>query len=118
MPSVFHKSKKGYPEDQVPAQLGLIPEDDVVHNHCPYASKMLHLSLEGHVSTPVGVFLQVLSRDVGSVVMGEDVPILGGVGMEDGSDDDIADELARKARAVKRQKEWQKWSEDVIPALT
>jgi len=118
MPSVFRKSKKGHPEDQVPAQLGLIPVDDVLPDRRPYASKMLRLSLEGRVSTPVGVFSQVLSRNVGSAAVGEDVPIPDG--MEDdvgGSDDDTADELAREVRAVKRQKQWRKWSEDVIPAL-
>ena len=64
MPSVFRKSKKGHPEDQVPAQLGLIPEDDIVHDRCPYASKLLCLSLENRVSTPAGVFSHVLSRDL------------------------------------------------------
>jgi len=121
MPSVFRKSKKGHPEDQVPAQLGLIPEDDIVHDRRPYASKLLRLSLENRVSTPAGVFSHVLSRDVGSAVVGEDVPVPSGVGCVeddmDGSDDDIAEELAREARAVKKQKQWRKWSEDVIPAL-
>ena len=102
MPSVLCKLKKGNPEDQVP-QLGLIPEDDVVHGHCPYDSKSLHLSLEGHVSTPAGLFLQMLSKDMVSAVGGEDVPIPSGLGVEDdmdGSDDEPAEVLAaREARA-------------------
>ncbi|KIM39165.1 hypothetical protein M413DRAFT_75239, partial [Hebeloma cylindrosporum] len=35
----------------------------------------------------------------------------------DGPDDDVVEELAREVRAVKKQKQWRKWSEDVIPAL-
>ena len=120
MPSVFRKLKKGNPEDQVP-QLGLIPEDDVVHGHRPYDSKSLRLSLEGRVSTPAGLFLQMLSKDMVSAVGGEDVPIPSSLGVEDdmdGSGDETAEVLAaREARAVKRQKQWRKWSEDVIPAL-
>ena len=69
MPSVFHKLKTGNPEDQVP-QLGLIPKDDIVHGHCYYDSKSLYLSLDGHVSTPMGLFLQMLSKDMVSAVGG------------------------------------------------
>jgi len=103
---------------------GLIPQAEVIPARRPYASKSLRLSLEGRVSTRGGLFAQVLAREAPTDVRldGISPPIdmvadEGVVDETDRLDDDAADVLAREARAEKKQRQWRKWSEDVIPAL-
>jgi hypothetical protein len=76
--------------------------------------------MEGRVSTSVGLFSQVFpqegnehgaSRAEG--MAGEGVA----VEMEDLEGGTVDDDAAREKRALKRERQWRKWSEDVIPAL-
>jgi len=127
MPSVFRRAKSG-PRLQASTHSGLVAEDEVIPSRRPYGSKDLRLSFEGRVSTSIGMFSQVLAEE-----MPEEMPAAIGIGdvssptvvtADEGaadnmneSDDDLADVLAREKRMAKRQRQWRKWSEDVIPAL-
>lgn len=121
MPSVFRRSNKPKPQVEGPAPFDLIPVDDLVPLRRPYASKNLRLSFEGRVSTPMGLFSQVLPEGVGADIGRDDLsssPIALVAGEDVGDDSDGAAEVqAREARALKRQRQWRKWSEDIIPAL-
>jgi len=125
MPSVFRRSTKNQSRAPAPAQSGLIPVEDLITSRRPYASKGLRLSFEGRVSTAVGLFSQVLPEE-GRAASREDnisslTDAVGGdavadeKGDLDGSTGD--DDEVREARALKRQRQWRKWSEDVIPGL-
>jgi hypothetical protein len=122
MPSVFRRRKSGsHVHGQ--ANSGLIPEDEIIPVRRPYGSKNLRLSFEGRVSTSVGMFTQVLAEEEpsagGNDVSSPTAIVMGKVAEAnvDGSEEDLTDVLAREKRAVKRQQQWRKWSEDVIPAL-
>jgi hypothetical protein len=124
MPSVFRRSNKTNSEDQTAAQFGLVPEDDIISARRPHGSRNLRLSFEGRVSTPVGLFSQILPEHEPTTAEGQDLllsaTVLGGGGAVD--EMEVVEEtpvnlLARAERAVKRQRQWRKWSEDVIPAL-
>jgi len=126
MPSAFRRQKKHPKQVEASTLSGLIPQAEVIPMRRPYASKSLRLSLEGRVSTRRGLFAQVLA---GEPEASTDVrmdgisppPVMvtdeGLVDETDKLDDDAADVLAREARAAKKQWQWRKWSEDVIPAL-
>lgn len=120
MPSVFRRSKKVNPEVLAPVHSGLIPEEEIVLLRRPYGSKNLRLSFEGRVSTPVGLFSQVLPTAEGGHMLPPPAVVESqGVGNEmDALDSgNAADVLAGEKRAAKRQRQWRKWSEDIIPAL-
>jgi hypothetical protein len=124
MPSAFLCPKKNPEQAKAPTQSGLIPQAEVFSSRRPYASKSLHLSLEGRVSTRGGLFAQVLVREAPTDVRMDGIspPTVtvadeGLVDETDRLDDDAADVSAREARAAKKQRQWRKWSEDVIPAL-
>ncbi len=86
--------------------------------HRPYGSKNLRLSFEGRVSTSVGLFSQVLPDEASTAVGEEDVLTPTAVVEGEGAvDESPADVLAREKRTIKQQRQWRKWSEDIIPAL-
>ena len=125
MPSAFLRPKKKAEEaNKASTVSGLIPEEEVIPPRRPYASKSLRLSLEGRVSTRGGLFAQVLDREVPTDISmdGSSPPPVtvageGWVDETDQLDEDGANVLVREARAAKKQRQWRKWSEDVIPAL-
>lgn len=121
MPSVFCRLNQFKPQVEGPAPFDLIPVDDLVPLRRPYGSKNLRLSFEGRVSTPMGLFSQVLPEGVGADIGRDDLsssPIALVAGEDVGDDSDDAVKVrAREARALKRQRQWRKWSEDIIPAL-
>lgn len=124
MPSVFRRSNKVNPQVDGPAPFDLIPVDDLVPLRRPYGSRNLRLSFEGRVSTPIGMFSQVLPEGVGVDIRRDDLsssPIALDAGEDVGDvgddSDDAVEVKAREARALKRQRQWRKWSEDIIPAL-
>jgi hypothetical protein len=120
MPSVFRRPKKDNPQLLAPAQSGLIPESDIVSSRRPYGSRNLRLSFEGRVSTSVGLFSQVLAEEDSLVPADEEedeLPPTAVVGGDFVVDESVADVLAREKLAAKKQRQWRKWSEDVIPAL-
>ena len=117
MPSVFRRSSKN-PQVQALAPVGLIPEREIIPLRRPYGSKNLRLSFEGRVSTSVGLFSQVLPDEASTAVGEEDVLTPTAVVEGEGAvDESPADVLAREKRTIKQQRQWRKWSEDIIPAL-
>jgi len=125
MPSVFRRSSKIRSQVPAPAQSGLIPVEDLISSRRPYASKNLRLSFEGRVSTAAGLFSQVLPEEGFISSRDDDIsPVtvaVGGDGVADEEGDldgsTADDNEAREVRAAKRQHQWRKWSEDVIPGL-
>jgi hypothetical protein len=124
MPSAFRRQKKNPEQVEASTLSGLVPQAEVIPARRPYASKSLRLSLEGRVSTRGGLFAQVLTGEASTDVRMDGIspPTVmvadeGLVDETDKLDDDEADVLAREARAAKKQRQWRKWSEDVIPAL-
>ena len=124
MPSAFRRPKKNPEQIEAPILSGLIPQAEIIPVRRPYASKSLRLSLEGRVSTREGLFAQVLAGEVPTDVRMDDISpptvMVADEGLMDEADkldDNAADVLAREARAAKKQRQWRKWSEDVIPAL-
>ena len=125
MPSVFCCSTKNQFQVSAPAQSGLILVEDLITSRRPYASKGLHLSFKDRVSMAVGLFSQVLPEEGCASSREDNISLLtdavGGDGAADekgdldGSTGD--DEEVQEARALKRQCQWRKWSEDVIPNL-
>jgi len=111
----------------VPAihQSGLIPAEDLIPSRHPYGSKNIRLSFEGRVSTSVGLFSQVLPDSGHTAPSGDNISsptaMVGGdgdkgeTGDSDGRTAD--DNVTKEARALKRQRQWRKWSADIIPAL-
>jgi hypothetical protein len=125
MPSVFRRSSKIQSQAPAPAQSGLIPVEDLIPSRRPYASKNLRLSFEGRVSTAGGLFSQVLPEEGYIASRDHDIsPLTDVVGADGVADEEgdldrstADDDKAREARALKRQRQWRKWSEDVIPGL-
>ena len=120
MPSAFRHPKKNPEQVEAPILSGLIPQAEIIPVRCPYALKSLRLSLEGRVSTREGLFAQVLAGEAPTDVRMDGISsptlIFADEGLVDETDK-LDDVLAREARAAKKQRQWRKWSEDVIPAL-
>ena len=134
----MHLPTEGLPQSR------LVPIDQVPKQRRPYGSTRRGVSNVGtRIVTPAGVFAQVISTtgnpaSVGHVSFGEEVemevdPIDQGVSVmyvETGDDvegaagDDVevlqgasADDGEARKRAHKKERQWRKWSEDIIPVL-
>ena len=133
------------PTERLP-QSRLVPIDQVPKSRRPYGSAKKGVSNVGsRIVTPAGVFAQVISTtgnsaSVGHVPLEEEVemevdPVDGGVsvtyvgtageaqslGRDAGSEVQASQEALNdgeeRKRAHKKERQWRKWSEDVIPIL-
>jgi hypothetical protein len=97
---------------------GLIPVEDVAVGRRPYGIPHAVIGAQGRVYTPMGLFSQALGQhtlmegfdaEMAQIPLGDDDPAGGG---GDGAEPDEA-----AIRAGKKERQWQKWSGDIIPAL-
>lgn len=116
MPNAFRQTCNKKPAKEGPAE-GLIPFQEVTLGRRPYGVPHAVVGAQGRVYTPSGLFAQVVGGD--NVIDAPDVEIahvpLGeyfGAGSGDGGQPDNAEKSAGK-----KERQWQKWSEDIIPAL-
>ena len=114
-------------------QSHLIPVDQLPKQRRPYGSKGVASGAGGRVVTPAGVFSHIIDLDglsgsVGHQTLGEESDEMQGIEMEgpamsyvDVNEPEISPQApaidASLKRADKKQRQWRKWSEDIIPAL-
>ena len=112
-------------------QPGLVAVDDLPSSRRPYGSRNTVVGLDGRISTPAGVFAQVLGPE-GSVYSAQVVKE-GARDYEEGEgeeeeeeeeeedgemdEDEHAHDVEVGRRAGKKERQWKNWSDKVIPAL-
>jgi hypothetical protein len=110
MSSAFRRAGAKKPTEQ-PQPIGLVPLSKVVLPRRPYGFKEAIIGPQGRVITPIGEFSQV----TGNVPL-VDTRAEVHVPLGEGEANDEIDTAADK-RTAKTQRQWRRWSEDVIPAL-
>jgi len=113
-------------------QSHLVPIDQAPKKRRPYGSKQAVYGVGTRIVTPAGVFAKVInpvgnSTSVGHVPLGEDMEMEidgdGGVSvMYAGAGEEVAagghvEDSEEIRRVHKKERQWRKWSEDVIPVL-
>jgi len=115
-------------------QSRLVPVDQLPKKRRPYGSKGAAYSTGGRVVTPAGVFSHVIDIDGTSGSVGHQTLVEGDDPMQDVEMGEVAityvetttesemlhpplETDANLKRTTKKQRQWRKWSEDIIPAL-
>ncbi|KDR70616.1 hypothetical protein GALMADRAFT_144519 [Galerina marginata CBS 339.88] len=113
MPNAFRQTRDRKPVGSGSIQ-GLVPLESVPLGRRPYGLPHAVVGAQGHVYAPTGSFSQVVGQ--GNSIERERVEVpLGYEDEEDGGGGADTDDAAK--RAGKKQRQWRKWSEDIIPQL-
>ena len=96
------------------ADAGIFPIAEAPRPRRPYAFGDGSVGVEGRIYTPEGLFSQVLpATGAAGKVSG---PTVEHVSLDSAEEPGKVD-ADREARDEKKRRQWQKWSEDIIPAL-
>jgi len=118
MPNLFKKASTRGPLHAPPVP-NLLPVGGIPSARWPYASLGLFLGVQGQVATPSSVFSQVMPQGQALHEAGDEAA--GEMVMFEESEDELStedDDKEEAARQIgKKEWQWRKWSEDVIPAL-
>jgi len=110
---------------EAPPTTGLMSEESVPVGRRPYGSANVVFGLPGRVVTGAGVFSQVINPDNKMGAVNEYDVFEDKSEHSAGSEDEESDASAKEAvrqenalrRAIKKEKQWKTWSEQIIPAL-
>lgn len=106
--NVFRRAAKKSVVPAPPVIEGLVPIDDLPKARKPYGAKDAIIGAQGLVYTPTGLYSQIAESSPERLELDDE---MSHIFLAD------ADDIDAERRASKKQRQWRKWSEDIIPAL-